>query len=528
MHHTITAALPHFSPYVAGSPAVVGLTLTPAIIQAASGSSTVTATVTQGGVGAQNATVQFALSGSAAFGGGTSTCLTNASGICTVTVSDTTSEVVTITANVNGAAPAASATTTLPFVDWLTTLTAGTAHTVAVSVDGSHLVHVNVDGTDNQQPSAGLLTSIGIIGGNSGDTYTLDGSLVAAAVTVFIAGGTGAESIVGPNVADMEWAISGVGAGSATSNGTHVVAFTGINTVTGGNLADTFTFLPAGALVSVDGGGGGDTLVAPDRTATNTWVVSADDAGTLNGMPFTRFGSLSGGSGPDTFAIGSGVALSSGLAGGAGDATDTLDFPAGTPTEVDTSFAGPGTGSVTRDGKTVDYNGIELITDELTVANRVLTFSSGNDGVRLDQSGDAGYFWVQPLTTAGAFTTAKLSDPATGLSVQGLAGDDTIQLDSFSPSFTATVSIDGGAGNDSILVAMPATLAANVTVNGGDDIDLLQDLTGVRRGTSPTSRSCRPASRPSRRRARGRSRARPPSRRTPARFSSSRSTRSTT
>ena len=339
---------------------------------------------------------------------------------------------------------------------------------------------MNVDGSDSQQPSAGLLTSVGIIGGNSGDTYTLDGSLVAAGVTVYIAGGTGAESIVGPNVADMQWTISGVGVGSATSNGTNVVAFTAINTVTGGNLADTFTFLPAGALVSVDGGGGGDTLVAPDRTAANTWIVSADDAGTLNGMPFTRFGSLDGGSGPDNFSIGSGVALSSGVGGGGGDATDTLDFPVGVPTEVDTSFAGPGTGSVSRDGKTVDYSGIELITDELTAANRVLTFSSGNDGVRLDQSGGvAGYFWVQPLTTAGAFATAKLSDPATGLSVQTLAGDDTIQLDSFSPSFTATVSIDGGAGNDSILVAIPSTLAANVTVNGGDDVDLLQDLTGI-------------------------------------------------
>ncbi len=477
VHHTISAALPHFSAYVAGAPAVVSLTLTPAIIQAASGSATVTATVTQLGVGAQNATVQFALTGSAAFGGGTSTCVTNASGICTVTVSDATSEVVTINAVVNGSVPPASATTTLPFVDWLRTLTAGTAHTVAVSVDGSNLVHVNVDGTDSQQPSAGLLTSVGIIGGNSGDTYTLDGSLVSAGVAVYIAGGAGAESIIGPNVADMEWTISGAGVGSATSTGTKVVAFTGINAVTGGNLADTFTFLPAGALVNVDGGGGGDTLVAPDRTAANTWVVSADDQGTLNGMPFTRFGSLDGGSGPDNFSIASGVALSSGVGGGGGDAIDTLDFPAGVPTEVDTSFLGPGTGSVSRDGKTVDYSGIELITDELQPANRVLTFSSGNDAVRLDQSGVAGSFWVQPMTTAGAFATARLSDPSTGLSIQTLDGADTIMLDSFSPSFLATVSIDAGAGNDAILVALPSTLGGNVTVNGGDGIDSLDDTT---------------------------------------------------
>ncbi len=476
VNHTITAALPHFSQYVAGA-AVISLALSTPILVKASGAVTVTANVTQLSVGALGATVQFTLSGSAAFGG-TSTCVTDASGNCTVTVSDSTTELVTITAVVNGSTPLAGATTTLPFVDFVKPLLNGTAHTVAVSVDGSNVLHI-VDNTtsDTTLALSGLTTSVGIIGADSGDTYTLDGSLVAAGVTVYIAGGTGAESLVGPNVADMEWTISGVGQGSATSNGMNVVAFTKIDNVTGGNLADTFTFLPAGALVSVDGGGGGDTLVAPDRTATNVWNVTADDAGTLNGMPFTRFGGLSGGAGPDTFSIGSGVALSSGLAGGAGDATDTLDFPTGVPTEVDTTFLGPGTGSVVRDGKTVDYNGIELITDELTPANRVLAFSSGNDSVRLDQSASAGYFWVQPLTTAGAFATAKLSNPANGLTIQTLAGDDTIQLDSFAPTFAATVSIDAGAGNDSILVALPSSLATHVTVNGGDGIDLLQDLT---------------------------------------------------
>ena len=48
VHHTISAALPHFSNYVAASPANLALALSPQIVQTSS-STTITATVTQGG-----------------------------------------------------------------------------------------------------------------------------------------------------------------------------------------------------------------------------------------------------------------------------------------------------------------------------------------------------------------------------------------------------------------------------------------------------------------------------------------------
>ncbi|HEV7132735.1 MAG TPA: hypothetical protein VGN27_03260, partial [Gaiellaceae bacterium] len=473
--HTISAALPHFSDYVAGS-ADVQLSLTPVIAQSGPTPATITATVKQGGVIAGKATVTFTVSGSAAFVGGTNTCQTaDADGTCSVTITDAISEVVTIGASVGLSTPLATDTVTLPFVGWSTTITGTTAHDVSISVDTSSTIHVNVAGGTDTTHSAAGVTSIGVIGSNAGDNYTIDATLAAAGITVFIAGGTGADTLVGPNVNDTRWTISGVNTGSAVAGSQDVVAFTGIEDVTGGNLQDTFTFLPAGQLTQVDGGGGADLLDGPNQTTANAWIVDAKDEGTLNGMNFKRFGSLGGGTGPDMFTIGSGVELSGGIAGGTGP-EDIIDFIAGTPTDVTATFSGPGAGSVSRDGKVIDYGGIEQIQDGETYDNLTLTFSTGDDGVRLDQSGDGVGFWVQPLTP-GAFATALLSDPATALSIQTLDGADRVMLDSFSPSFPATISIDTGAGNDTILVALPQSLGANVTVNGGDGVDSLEDLT---------------------------------------------------
>ena len=118
VHHTITAALPHFSAYIAGSAADVALTLAPQIVQT-SHSTTITATVTQGGVGADTATVNFTAGGSATFDGGSS-CVTATDGTCTVTISDTVSEAITVQASVALANPPATATATVLFIPFST------------------------------------------------------------------------------------------------------------------------------------------------------------------------------------------------------------------------------------------------------------------------------------------------------------------------------------------------------------------------------------------------------------------------
>ena len=118
VQHTITAALPHFSMYFAGS-ADLALSLSPQIVQTSS-STTITATVTQGGLGADGATVDFTVGGSATFGGGVSSCLTANGGICTVTISDTATEAVTVEGSVELSSPPATASATVLFIPFST------------------------------------------------------------------------------------------------------------------------------------------------------------------------------------------------------------------------------------------------------------------------------------------------------------------------------------------------------------------------------------------------------------------------
>src|SRR2546429_143368 len=77
---------------------------------------------------------------------------------------------------------------------------------------------------------------------------------------------------------------------------------------------------------------GSDTLTGPD--GTNTWFVTGQGAGTLNGISsFQEVESLTGGSGNDTFQLSNGVAVSGIINGGTG--SNTLDYAAcSTPVRV--------------------------------------------------------------------------------------------------------------------------------------------------------------------------------------------------
>ena len=276
----------------------------------------------------------------------------------------------------------------------------------------------------------------------------------------------------------MLWRITNKNAGTiAVGNGQPFVDFFGIENVTGGPQDDTFAIANAGRITIV-GGGGNDAVEAPNTP--NTWDV--DTNGNLNGrVSFSNVGTLVGGSGVDIFNVDVLSTFTGEIEGGDGAVTDQLNFTATAlpATSSTMTFTGPGAGSVTREvfaPTTITYSGIERISDVSPVSTRVLRFSDGPDSVRVDQSATVGSIWVQPLSV-GAFATAELTNPLVALQIQALGGSDTVMVDSFSPGFTATVSIDGGDGNDSLLVALPTALAAGVTVDGGNGIDSLVDLT---------------------------------------------------
>ena len=185
------------------------------------------------------------------------------------------------------------------------------------------------------------------------------------------------------------------------------------------------------------------------------------------------------GSGGQTITVtstGAGFAATFTVNGGAG--RDTLIFPAAAYTAATDNFTGPNAGSVNRDGTIVSYTAVELVQDLSTAPTHTVNFTDGADSIRVTRSGDAGDTWVQP-TVAGAFATVEIANPASFLNINTLGGNDSILVDSFDAAFPATVSIDAGAGDDSITIAVPVTLAGMVNVDGGDGLDSLADFTLV-------------------------------------------------
>jgi hypothetical protein len=111
----------------------------------------------------------------------------------------------------------------------------------------------------------------------------------------------------------------------------------------------------AGTAVSLNGGGGGNRLLGSG--AANLWAIAGPDAGSLSGaaypgpVSFSRVGSLTAGSGGDTFQFADGATLSGSLTGGGADTLDdsaystsvVVDLQTGQATGVGGAVSGIGT-----------------------------------------------------------------------------------------------------------------------------------------------------------------------------------------
>jgi hypothetical protein len=172
-----------------------------------------------------------------------------------------------------------------------------------------------------------------------------------------LAGSAGSDTLTGPGGAST-WSLRGPNAGSV--NG---LTFTSFENLVGGAGDDRFAFQPGGSIAgSLDGGGGsntldysalstpvtldlqghtatgiggtfanishfiagsgGNTLVGPDTPSV--WVVTGPNTFTVEGLTFSAFQSIVGGSGADRFVIQTGGSLSGSIDGGGG--SNTLDY----------------------------------------------------------------------------------------------------------------------------------------------------------------------------------------------------------
>ncbi|MBX3417990.1 MAG: hypothetical protein KF851_10335 [Pirellulaceae bacterium] len=148
-----------------------------------------------------------------------------------------------------------------------------------------------------------------ILGGSIADTFVLGG----VAIGMTIDGGGGANSVHGPNQ-DRTWILDGNRSGRSPQS---AIDFLRINSIFGGNAGDVFR-VEAGAInMSVDGGGGSNSIFGPNLD--RTWDLTNGSAGLLrtSNVTFNQIQKVIGGSQSDVFNVGVGV-LGIEVDGGAG------------------------------------------------------------------------------------------------------------------------------------------------------------------------------------------------------------------
>ena len=195
-----------------------------------------------------------------------------------------------------------------------------------VSVDGGLMVTLTVNGFLQRFGSFGSGVRVVDVSGRAGnDTLSVRETLP---IEITFTGGAGTDTLQGP-VRGSNWTITGIGSGSGggTTSFTAVERLLGGSDTVLGTASDRFVFEVGGTISGlIDGGAGIDEIVGAAQT--NNWSVTGTDAGTLNATNFTSIENLTGGTGNDTFTIGT-----------AGDVTGVIDGGL----DVDIGATTPGT-----------------------------------------------------------------------------------------------------------------------------------------------------------------------------------------
>ncbi|MHB8121545.1 MAG: filamentous hemagglutinin N-terminal domain-containing protein [Desulfuromonadaceae bacterium] len=304
-------------------------------------------------------------------------------------------------------------------------------------------------------------------GSNSG---TLNTATIFSGITN-LTGGSGADTLTGRNVIN-NWNITGTKAVTVDS-----MNATGMDALAGGSAADTFRLATGVSTFngSVTGGGGSDILAAVN--GTNAWQVTGANAGTLNGTTtFSGITSLSGGSGADTFRLGSGVPVFSGSISGGGG-VDTVAATNGVNVwQVTGNNAGTLNGSTIFSAITNLAGGID--SDTLTGLNSINTTGwsiTGINAVTLNNMNASGMDALAGGTGKDIFTLGA-GVPVFNGTITGGGGSDTLAATDGTNSWLAT------GPNVGTLNAAPTstTIFSGITyLNGGSGADTFRLDAGV-------------------------------------------------
>ncbi|NIQ03521.1 MAG: LEPR-XLL domain-containing protein, partial [Nitrospinaceae bacterium] len=246
-----------------------------------------------------------------------------------------------------------------------------------------------------------------------------------------VTGSAGDDTLRGLDTANV-WNLTGLDTGTVGA-----FTFTDVENLEGGTAEDVFNIDPSGDLTGlISGGLGEDTLAGADQL--NTWEVTGEDDGSLNGLPFLDIENLLGGSDEDQFLFAIGGFVSGAFSGGLG-----ADRLRGANQRNTWRVKGSNSGQLNDQ----DFSGIENLEGGGDADDFFLEDAGSLDGGLSGGAGDDTLYGPSPDTTWNV----------TGTNAGNVAG----------VSFTDTESLTGAADNEDTFVIGPGASVSGL-IEGGD------------------------------------------------------------
>ncbi len=293
-----------------------------------------------------------------------------------------------------------------------------------------------------------------LVGGDMNDTFTI---AAAGSLGGSIDGGGDPEANVLAYVTnDNDFEVTGANEGTASGI---AGGFTNIQSLTGGDMDDTFTIAAAGSLGgSIDGGGDPEANLLIYVTNDNNVQINGANAGTASGLGggFSNIQSLTGGDMADVFTFGALGSLGGSIDGGGNPEANVLAYVTNN-NSVQVTGANEGTASGIAGGFT---NIQSLVGGDM---NDTFTIgAAGSLGGSIDGGGD-------PEANVLAYVTNNNDFEVTGAN----AGTAT----NIAGGFTNIQSLTGGDMNDAFTIAAAGSLRGSIDGGGDPEANVLTYVT---------------------------------------------------
>ena len=225
----------------------------------------------------------------------------------------------------------------------------------------------------------------------------------------------------------------------------------------------------------------------PGHTLSAKAGVTQIDANTVEVLfsNITGLISIDGVGGDDTLTVDYGFGSpvpAQGITFNGGAGSNTLGVAGASATTVEHRLTGAGAGAIKVDADTISYSSTASIVDSVTATDRIFTGSAAAENISI-VDGPIGSMTFG--SSAGA--TIFFPNQSASLSIFGGAGDDTITINSLSIAYNGTLLLDGGANTDTIGI-LPSlfatvsltTISENLSALGRIEVGALgADLTAT-------------------------------------------------